>query len=113
MFAGEPPYHPPLAMTSIPPPKRLASLGTKLGLATVMVLAVVSTVLYFELTRRELTSLLGAKRTAALMVTDLFAASLGAPVDFGDTDAIVGTAPTVYRPKADATSVLTVLVWPL
>src|SRR5262249_31312188 len=64
------------------------SIGTKLTLATLAVLLFVSVVLYRELTRRERQSLLAAKETAATMVADLFAASLSAPLDFADQDAI-------------------------
>jgi two-component system chemotaxis sensor kinase CheA len=64
------------------------SIGTKLTLTTVGVLLVTSLLLYGELTRRERQSLLAAKATAASMVADLFAASLAAPLDFADQDAI-------------------------
>jgi len=64
------------------------SLGTKLAVATVGVLCVVSTALYLELTSRERQHLVSSKTTAAAMVSDLFAASLTAPLDFGDTDAV-------------------------
>ena len=64
------------------------SIGTKLTSATLAVLVLVSVLLYRELTRRERQSLLAAKETAAMMVADLFAASLSAPLDFGDNEAI-------------------------
>ncbi len=64
------------------------SIGTKLTLATSAVLVVVSTLLYRELTHRERQNLVAAKETAAAMVADLFAASLGAPLDFEDQDAV-------------------------
>src|SRR5215212_858311 len=65
-----------------------ASIGTKLTLATLVVLVLVSVILYRELTRRERQSLLASKETAATMVADLFAASLSAPLDFADNDAV-------------------------
>ncbi len=65
-----------------------ASIGARLALATVGVLAIASFVLYSELTRRERQSLVREKTTAAAMVADLFAASLAAPLDFADQDAI-------------------------
>jgi HAMP domain-containing protein/HPt (histidine-containing phosphotransfer) domain-containing protein len=68
------------------PPARIVSLGTRLALATAFVLAVASTLLFFELTRREWRGLLAAKTQAASMVADLFAATVAAPVDFVDTD---------------------------
>jgi len=64
----------------------MTSLGTKLALATVGVLVVASTLLFFELTRREWRGLVDAKTQAASMVAYLFAASVAAPVDFVDTD---------------------------
>jgi PAS domain S-box-containing protein len=67
---------------------RGVSIGTKLTFATLAVLLLVSVVLYRELTRRERQSLLAAKETAATMVADLFAASLSAPLDFADNEAI-------------------------
>jgi HAMP domain-containing protein/HPt (histidine-containing phosphotransfer) domain-containing protein len=66
----------------------MTSLGTKLALATVGVLSVISVLLYLQLTSREQQHLLSAKTTAAGMVTNLFAASLAAPLDFGDADAM-------------------------
>jgi HAMP domain-containing protein/HPt (histidine-containing phosphotransfer) domain-containing protein len=66
----------------------MTSLGTKLALATVGVLSVISILLYVQLTSRERQHLLSSKTTAAGMVTNLFAASLAAPLDFGDAEAI-------------------------
>jgi HAMP domain-containing protein/HPt (histidine-containing phosphotransfer) domain-containing protein len=66
----------------------MTSLGTKLALATVGVLSVISVLLYLQLTSREQQHLLSSKATAAGMVTNLFAASLAAPLDFGDADAM-------------------------
>ncbi|HEY8073361.1 MAG TPA: HAMP domain-containing protein [Labilithrix sp.] len=63
-------------------------IGARLALATVSVLVLASLVLYSELTRREHQSLVREKTTAAAMVADLFAASLSAPLDFADQDAI-------------------------
>jgi two-component system chemotaxis sensor kinase CheA len=67
---------------------RGVSIGTKLTFATLAVLLLVSVLLYRELTRRERQSLLAAKETAATMVADLFAASLAAPLDFNDNEAV-------------------------
>ncbi len=67
---------------------RIVSIGTKLALATIAVLSVASALLFVELTGRERQSLIRAKETAADIVADLFAASLSAPLDFGDADAI-------------------------
>jgi two-component system chemotaxis sensor kinase CheA len=68
--------------------RRGVSIGTKLTIATLAVLLLVSVLLYRELTRRERQSLLAAKETAAMMVADLFAASLSAPLDFADNEAV-------------------------
>jgi hypothetical protein len=82
----------------------MTSLGTKLALATVGVLSVISVLLYLQLTSREQQHLLSSKTTAAGMVTSLFAASLAAPLDFGDVEAMeqeLGTCaatPTSSRP---------------
>src|SRR5258706_9408891 len=67
---------------------RTTFLVTKLALATVAVLSVVSLFFYQQLTSRERVFLLSSKTRAANMVTDLFAASLGAPLDFGDAEAV-------------------------
>lgn len=64
------------------------SIGAKLALATTGVLLVVSSLLFRELTRREQEALVTSKATAAAMVADLFAASLAAPLDFEDADAV-------------------------
>src|SRR5216683_7960360 len=67
---------------------RFTSLGTKLAFATVAVLSIVSILLYQQLTSRERQHLVSSKTRAANMVSDLFAASLAAPLDFGDSEAI-------------------------
>jgi two-component system chemotaxis sensor kinase CheA len=54
----------------------------------VLVLGLVSLVLFVELADRERQSLVHAKETAAAMLADLFAASLSAPLDFADSEAI-------------------------
>lgn len=70
------------------PSRRFLSLGTKLGLGTLFVVLVASVLVFVQLVQRDRESLVAAKRTAADMVADLFAASLGAPLDFGDEDAV-------------------------
>lgn len=67
---------------------RFVSIGVKLALGTVLLVALVSAALAFQLIDRERTSLVLAKRTAASMVADLFATGLAAPADFGDAEAI-------------------------
>lgn len=78
--------------SSAPPPPTLRalrlSLGTKLALATVFVLSIVSVLLYAQLTGRERRSLVESKHKAASMVADLFAVGLAAPLDFDDPEAV-------------------------
>jgi len=77
------------------------SLGTKLVLAVVAIVALSSTLLYLVLVERERDGLLQAKQRAANKLADLFAASLSAPLDFDDTEAVgaqleeLGTDPEV------------------
>jgi chemotaxis protein histidine kinase CheA/HAMP domain-containing protein len=68
--------------------RRFISIGTKLAVATVLVLAGLSVVLLKELTQRERRRLIDAKAVAGSMVTDLFAASCAAPLVFADNDAV-------------------------
>lgn len=71
-----------------PTKRRFVSVGTKLAVATVAVLAAMSFVLFKELTQRERRRLIDAKAVAGSMVTDLFAASCAAPLVFADNDAV-------------------------
>ncbi len=75
-------------MSTTSRPRFALALGTRLALAVVTVLVISSALLFYELTTREHASLLRSKQTAAAIVTDLFAASVSAPLDFADTDAI-------------------------
>ena len=68
--------------------RHFMSVGTKLAVATVLVLAGLSFLLFKELTQRERKQLIGAKSIAGSMVTDLFAASCAAPLVFADNDAV-------------------------
>jgi two-component system, chemotaxis family, sensor kinase CheA len=67
---------------------RFVSIGTKLGLAVVFVVGTITLLAFVWFTAREHDALVDAKRQAADMVADLFAASLGAPLDFGDEDGV-------------------------
>ena len=69
--------------------RRFMSVGTKLAVATVLVLAGLSFLLFKELTQRERRRLVDAKAIAGSMVTDLFAASCAAPLVFADNDAVL------------------------
>lgn len=68
--------------------ERTNSLGAKLALATVLVLSAVSLFMYRQLTSRERDHLVSSKVRAANMVSELFATSLAAPLDFGDAEAV-------------------------
>src|SRR5450631_4351717 len=81
----------PTRSSSLPPPPSgsalssfSSSVGAKLAVATVGILALVSVLLYVQLTGRERVSLVESKHKAASMVADLFAAGLAAPLDFDD-----------------------------
>lgn len=78
----------PTARMTADEPRRFFSLGTKLAVGMGLVVILASAFVFVELTARERKNLVDAKVTAATMVTDLFAASLAAPLDFGDPDAI-------------------------
>ncbi|CAN5841991.1 hypothetical protein BH11MYX4_BH11MYX4_04910 [soil metagenome] len=60
------------------------SVGTKLASAMLLVLAVVTSFTYLEVSRNEREQLLAAKARAATMVTELFAAGVTAPLSFSD-----------------------------
>jgi len=64
------------------------SVGAKLALATVTIIALVAAVVTLEITTRERDTLIGGKRAAAAVASDLLAATLIAPLDFADEDAI-------------------------
>jgi serine phosphatase RsbU (regulator of sigma subunit) len=68
--------------------KRGLSIGTRLAVTNTLVIAVAFALLAQQLTTRERARLLESKAEAANMVGALVAASLSAPVDFGDSDDI-------------------------
>src|SRR5258706_6737219 len=80
----------PLLPRSVSPGARtrFISIGTKLGVAVVMVVALASVLAFFFTAAREREALVLAKQKSADMVADLFAESLRAPLDFGDADAV-------------------------
>ena len=63
---------------------RLASLGTKLASATLLVVSIVACGTYIEVSRTQRDALLRSKELAATMVAGLFSAGLAAPLAFGD-----------------------------
>lgn len=64
------------------------SIGAKLALAVVIAVGSATALAFVHFTNREHDTIVEAKRQAAVMVVDLFVASLRAPLDFDDQDAI-------------------------
>jgi HAMP domain-containing protein/HPt (histidine-containing phosphotransfer) domain-containing protein len=60
------------------------SLGTKLAVATALVLAIVSSIVFQQLTAGAREMVFASKDSSAKLVTDLLVASVVAPLDFGD-----------------------------
>ena len=79
---------------------RSISVGTKLAVATVLVLSASSSIPFAQLTQRERQRLVDTKAVAGTMVTDLFAASCAAPLVFSDNDAINSEIDKLRRNKA-------------
>ena len=65
-------------------PRRFVSVGTKLAVAMLAVLGLVTLYEYFEISHRERGERLEASERGARMVTELFAAGLTAPLSFSD-----------------------------
>jgi two-component system, chemotaxis family, sensor kinase CheA len=70
---------------------RRLSVGTKLSTATLAVVLFVAVTVYLGLSRYERRSLMLAKEKAAVMVTQLFAANLSAPLTFADAASVAET----------------------
>ena len=64
------------------------SIGTRLAAAVVLVVTVATALTFVWFSDRERSALVDAKRKSADMVADLFAATLGAPVNFGDDEGV-------------------------
>lgn len=75
--------------------KRSSSLGAKLIGATMVVLALVATLVYYRLSAYERANVLAAKEKAALMVARLFAANVSAPLTFGDDKGVSESVATL------------------
>lgn len=69
-------------------PGRFISIGTKLSVLTFALLSTVSAYIYVDSTRQARQALVEAKLSAATIAVDLVAASLEAPLDFNDTEAV-------------------------
>jgi len=66
----------------------LTSLGTKLALTVVLVLAIASAIIGVTLSERARASVIESKARAASMMVDLFAASVAPVLDFDDQEAL-------------------------
>jgi two-component system chemotaxis sensor kinase CheA len=64
------------------------SIGAKLALAVVLAVGTATALAFVHFTAREHDTIVDSKRQAAEMVVELFAASLRAPLDFDDQDAV-------------------------
>jgi two-component system chemotaxis sensor kinase CheA len=64
------------------------SIGAKLALAVVLAVGSATALAFVQFTAREHATIVDAKRQATEMVVDLFSASLRAPLDFDDQDAV-------------------------
>jgi signal transduction histidine kinase len=73
------------------PSTGFVSLGTKLAAMTLGIVAVLSGFAYVEMTSRERQSLVRSKVAASAMVSDVLAASLVVPLDFGDPESIASS----------------------
>ena len=74
------------------------SLGAKLAVGMVAIVAATTILVFREMNARERRHLVDAKTLAASMVADLFALGLAAPLDFRDADAVAAELSNV-RPK--------------
>ncbi|HEV8550752.1 MAG TPA: HAMP domain-containing protein, partial [Polyangiaceae bacterium] len=68
--------------------KGFVSVASRLALVIFALVAAVSALVAFELTRREQEHYVESKRLAGAMLTDLFAASVAPALDFADNDAL-------------------------
>ncbi len=71
-----------------PAQRYFVSVGAKLAVTTIAVVAITAGLLFLELTDRVREQLLDSKRAAASMVSELFATSVAAAVDFADHEGI-------------------------
>src|SRR5262245_53325922 len=71
--------------------KGFVSVASRLALIIFALVAAVSALVAFELTRREEDHYIESKRLAGVMLTDLWAASIAPALDFADTDAIAAS----------------------
>jgi signal transduction histidine kinase/HPt (histidine-containing phosphotransfer) domain-containing protein len=85
------------------------SVGTKLAVGTVAMIAIVSICVYFALSAHERKSLFQSKELAASMVTKLFSSSVAAVVQFQDQQGMSDSlAQLRQNPDVDATTIFKV-----
>lgn len=94
------------------PPKDVrgfVSVASKLAVVIFALVAAVSFLVAFELTRRERDHYIEAKRRAGAMLTELFAASIAPALDFADPDAISASLGMLAKNQ----EVVDAVVWPI
>jgi HAMP domain-containing protein len=75
--------------------KRRVPIGLKVGVGVTLVLGLAASLLFVVLSARSRAQLVDAKMKAAATVTEIFASSLAAPLDFEDDDAIGAELATI------------------
>jgi two-component system chemotaxis sensor kinase CheA len=78
----------PISRSSARAGEAFVSVASRLAVIIFALVAAVSALVAFELTRREEEHYIESKRLAGVMLTELWAASVAPALDFADTDAI-------------------------
>lgn len=91
-----------------PERRRFVSVASRLALVIFALVAAVSLVIALELARRERGHYVESKRSAGEMLTELFAASIAAALDFEDLDAVKSSLDMLSQNK----EVMDAVVWP-
>lgn len=89
--------------------KGFVSVASKLAFIIFGLVAAVSFLVAFELTRRERDHYIEAKRRAGAMLTELFAASIAPALDFADTEAVSASLSMLAKNR----EVVDAVVWPV
>jgi two-component system chemotaxis sensor kinase CheA len=85
------------------------SVASKLAFVIFALVAAVSWLVAFEVTRREHEHYIEAKRRAGAMLSELFAASIAPALDFADTDAVSASLGMLAKNR----EVVDAVVWPV